>query len=103
MLIKPDILATIHLYNTNEGGRKTPIINGYSCPVYFEKSYKASGYICKIYLQNLTNIHPGEVSNNVQVKFLNWDTVKHLITNNTRLYFREMQFVGELIVEKIFH
>lgn len=65
--IKPDIYADIHVFTTEEGGRRGPIIAEYfNCPLEFEGEY----FECQLILKDTSPIELGSSVKHVPIIFL---------------------------------
>jgi len=71
--LKPDVLARVHLYRTEEGGRGNSITIGrFGCPFF----YNGEAFDCRILLDQVgITLSPGDTAE-VPIKFLRPDLVK---------------------------
>lgn len=95
--IKPDILAEIYLYPTEEGGRKGPTPpTFYGCPLYINENY----YSFRIFLNG--SVAPGEKAIG-PVKFLIPEMVIPKIKVGNTYKMWESGFKGELKVLEVYY
>jgi hypothetical protein len=72
--IKPDVLATIRLRSTDEGGRHLPTpAHDFGCIV--ELDHKL--HECRLLLGGVGSIAPGGQADDVPIKFLRSDLIAH--------------------------
>jgi len=71
--LKPDVVARIHLYRTEDGGRGNTIIGArFGCPFVYDDE----AFDCRILLDQFgTSLAPGQTAQ-VAIKFLNPEFVK---------------------------
>jgi hypothetical protein len=79
--LKPDIIARISLYSTENGGRVRAIPAArFGCPFV----YDGEAFDCRLLLeQTHTSIAPGDCAE-VQIKFLNPDLVKPRLAHGAK-------------------
>lgn len=99
-MIKPDILANIKFYNIEQGGRKSPTPKDYfGCPVDIDGQKND----CRLLLNVIGSIKPGESKTDVPIKFLCSDTVIKKLSIGKKFFLWEVGYIGEGIVINIFH
>lgn len=96
--MKPDIIATIHMYdtrtdNSNLKKKRIPPCQ-YSCPVFFDDETK--GFDCRLLLNQIgKSIGRGETLLDVPIKFLFYDLVKPKLKIGQHFKLWDMGFFGE--------
>lgn len=92
-MIKPDIIANIRLYPTEEGGRRGPTPSDYWGCIFV---YQNETFKCRLLLQDVGPLSPGTEAK-VPIKFLSPQTVT-LLTVGSQFRLREMGVIGEGMV-----
>jgi hypothetical protein len=79
--LKPDIIARIHLYPTDQGGRQKVIPpSRFGCPFFFA----GQGFDCRLLLDQVgVSLAPGTTAE-VPIKFLYPELVKTKLTPGSR-------------------
>jgi hypothetical protein len=79
--LKPDLVARVHLYRTEEGGRGNTITGGrFGCPLV----YDGEAFDCRILLgQGGASLAPGQTAD-VFIKFLRPDLIKPRLQAGSR-------------------
>ena len=94
--IKPDIIATVFFYKTEDGGRQSPTpSNFFNCPLLINNNY----YDCRLLLTNIGKIFPGDTVR-VPIKFVLPKVIRELRIGDT-FYIWELGIKGEGKVEEI--
>ena len=95
--IVPDILATVHFYKTEEGGRKGPTpMEFFACPFVFQGKL----YDCRLLLWDHGSIFPGDTVKGVPIKFIFPDVLSK-IKEKDKFNLWEGGIKAEGIIEKI--
>jgi hypothetical protein len=97
MKSQPDIIASIHFYTTEAGGRKVPTPpDQFGCPLEFE----GEKFDCRLLLGKVGSLSPG-VTANVPVVFLYPELIKPRLKVESRFTLWEMGTIAEGIVKQI--
>ncbi len=97
-MLTPDIIANIKFYSTENGGRKSAIsTNFYGCIFSLEDSK----HDCRLLLENIGAVAPGENKKSVPIKFLCADLVIPKIKAGSKFYLWEGGNIAEGVVEMI--
>ena len=97
-MINPDILADITLYDTEQGGRKSPTpADQFNCPIDID----GVKHDCRLLLKNIGPLIPGEKKINVPIKFLCPEIVLPKISIGKLFYLCEIGIIGEGLVSRI--
>lgn len=99
-----DIIATVHLYATQEGGRSVPTPSDkFGCPLMYEPN-APEAWDFRMDLSTIGALSPGHTYFEVPAGFLSPDLVLHQLTVGTRLYMWEgAKIIGTLNVARIFN
>lgn len=96
-MIKPNIIAKIYLYPTDEGGRENSTPSNYiGFPFEFEGSY----YDCRLLLDDVGSISPGETAE-VPIIFLYSELIVHKLKIGSKFRLWERGFKGDGVVLNI--
>ncbi len=97
-MINPDILADITLYDTARGGRKSPTPpDQFNCPIDID----GVKHDCRLLLNNIGPLIPGELKVNVPIKFLCPEIVMPKLGVGKKFYLWELRIIGEGLVRSI--
>ena len=92
-----DIIATVRLYTTEEGGRKGPTPSDvFRCPLEFEGEL----FDCGLYLDESGPLAPGAEAT-VPIVFLFPEYVKPRLSVGSRFTLWEVGTIGEGVVDQI--
>jgi hypothetical protein len=98
MSITSDILATVHFYTSDEGGRQTPTPSDkLNCILEFEGEY----FDCRLLLNETGPLLPGQEAS-VPIKFLYPDLIKPKLKLGDKFRLRESKTIAEGVVDKLF-
>lgn len=93
----PDIIASVRLYSTAEGGRKGPTPSDkLGCMMEIGKST----FDCRLLLDQHGPLRPGEEAK-VPIKFLDTVAVRELLVVGREFKLRELQSIGEGTIEEV--
>jgi hypothetical protein len=84
-----DIIAEVHLFKTEDGGRRWPARNRFGCPTNINGEF----FDCRFLLEDGTIVSPG-VTAMVKIKFLRPDLVLPLPEIGTVFHLWEGRFIG---------
>ncbi|HGN0024775.1 TPA: hypothetical protein ACKRF0_000946 [Proteus mirabilis] len=98
--------ATIILFETELGGRKSPIISDryYACPLFFTtpKELTSHGFDCRMLVNEVgVDIYPGQSKDNIPIIFLSPDEVFPYLKIGTIFDIWENGYIGKGIITKI--
>jgi hypothetical protein len=94
--IKPDLLADVTLYPTNEGGRGIPTSpEWFGCPCMVQKE-DSSAWDCRLILLG-RSMSPGE-TRRVGISFLSGEKAAQVFRAAGKFYLWEFRIIGEAIV-----
>jgi len=94
---QPDIVATVRLFPTEEGGRTGPTpAEGFACPLEFE----GQKFDCRLLLDQAGPLSPGTTAR-VPIAFLIAENIKPRLKVRSRFTLWEMRTIGEGTVEEI--
>lgn len=97
-MIKPDIFADIKFYKTEEGGRKSSTAaNFFGCIFVVDESK----HDCRLLLESIGAIHPGENKINIPIKFLDSSIVMPKLKIGSKFYLWDMRNIAEGTVKII--
>ncbi|MCT6518112.1 MULTISPECIES: hypothetical protein [Enterobacterales] len=101
------IHATITLFTTQLGGRRSPMTSSrpYHCPLFFASPIEIAqhGFDCRILINELEiNLYPGETANNIPIIFLSPEEIFPYLKINMSFNIWENGYIGEGIITKIF-
>ena len=92
-----DIIAEIHFYSENEGGRDIPTPdNFFGCPMIINGNF----YDCRLLLGNIGSVKPGDKII-VPIKFLDSQKVLGLLKQDDKFELWEMRNIAEGKVVKV--
>ena len=95
--IKPDIMASLRLYTTAEGGRKGPTPpDKLGCPFEFQGEL----FDCRLLLDETGPLKPG-AKTTVPILFLRPDLIKDRLQIGSRFTLWEMGTIAEGVVKEI--
>jgi len=93
-MVKPNIIAKVYLYPTDEGGRQGPTPSNYiGFPLEFEGSY----YDCRLLLDDIGSISPGETVE-VPIIFLYSELIVPKLKIGSKFRLWERGFKGDGVV-----
>lgn len=94
---QPDIVAKVHFYGTERGGRNQPTpINIYRCLFEFE----GEKFDCGLHLDMIGPIAPGETTT-VPITFIFSEMIKPRLKVGNQFTLSELRTIAEGIVEEI--
>lgn len=95
-MLKPDAHVNVKFYETTNGGRNNsaPLTDVFR----FMFSIDDSNFDCRMLFSEAYSISPGDVKENVAIKFLNYDGVKDKLYIKKKFYIRESGIIGEGVV-----
>ncbi len=92
-----DILATVHFYETSEGGRETPTPpDRFGCLMSVEGKY----FDVRLLLRNVGSVSPGQTVK-VPIAFLDKSYALQFIHRSTKFLLKEVRNIGEGVVNEI--
>ena len=95
--VSPDIVASVHLYTTEEGGREGPTPpERFGCLL----EVGSSAFDCRMLLGESGPLHPGTTAR-IPIKFLDFDAVRDLLHVGRKFTLRELRQIGEGTVEEV--
>ena len=97
-MIKPDIIVEVEFYKTEDGGRKSPTDPNYFGCLFVIDNQK---FDCRLLLNGIGSISPGETKDRIPVKFLNTELVMSKINLVNKFYLWDMRNIAEGIVKEI--
>ena len=97
-MIKPDIIADVKFYTTQQGGRIYPTPSEYFGCIF---EVHGSNHDARLLLSEVGAIEPGEIKKAVPIKFLCADLVIPKIEPGNVLYLSEGNLIGEATVIRI--
>lgn len=92
----PDLIATVRLYSSDEGGRVKPVAPGFGCLCTRAKSLRVEGYDALLLLRS--RLFPGETRRIGFALLTPEDGVSALSTAGI-FYLWDGRFIGEAVVE----
>jgi hypothetical protein len=97
-MLNPDVIVDISFYKTENGGRKGP-----TPPNFFACIFVIDGqnHDCRLLLENVGSVYPGEGKSNVPIKFWCPELVLPKIDINKKFLLRDGQVIAEGKVIKI--
>ncbi|MGD0617806.1 MAG: hypothetical protein ABSB67_09115 [Bryobacteraceae bacterium] len=94
--LRPDVIAEVWLYRTEDGGRKSPTPpDRWGCIFQHE----GEDFDCRLLLAGRA-IAPGDRAN-VAIKFLRPDLIKSRLAVGSRFKLREGRIIGEGVIDGI--
>lgn len=93
---KPDIVADVWLYPTEQGGRESGALLGYGCPCFTSKDARAGGWDARFQLGD-EPFAPGTMRR-VGLVFLMGEEAAAVMRKAGRFFLWEGRFVGEAAV-----
>lgn len=97
-MIIPDIKVNVQFYKTEENGRKSPTAAEYFGCIFVIGSDK---HDCRLLLQAIGPIAPGDYKKNVPIKFLYTELVMPKLKIGTKFYLWDMRNIAEGEVTQI--
>lgn len=98
-MLKPDIYANVKFYEACNGGRKSS--SALEKFFRFMFSIDDKNFDCRILFPEDSFISPGDIKDNVAIKFLNYDGVKDKLNINKKFYIRESGIIGEGVITSV--
>lgn len=97
-MLVPDVIVDVKFYKTEDGGRKGP-----TSPEFFPCLFVINNHNhdCRLLLDNIGSIFPGDFKINVPIKFLCPDLVIPKLKNGMKFYLRGVKIVAEGVVKEI--
>lgn len=97
-MIKPDILADLNFYKTEDGGRQgaTPT-NFFGCVISIDQN----NFDARLLLEQIGSISPGECKRRVPIKFLSSESALNKLKKNSQFLIRDGQIIGKGTVIEI--
>lgn len=98
-MIKPDIIADLYFYSTEEKGRAMPTPpNRFSCIF----TINGCNYDIRLLLNEIGSIFPGQNIKNVPIKFLCPELIVSKLNVGDKFFLREIKIIAEgTIIEKL--
>ena len=94
---KPDIIAKIHFYKTEENGRKGPItVNIFRCPA----EINGDKFDCAVIIGENKSITPGDTVT-IPVAFLSSKIVRPMLKVGSRFTLWSLGTIADCVVEEI--
>lgn len=94
---QPDLIASVHLYPSDQGGRKGPTPPRiFRCPIEFE----GEKFDCGLHLEGIGALAPG-VTATVPITLLSPALIKPRLKIGSRFTLWELGEIGEGTVEKV--
>jgi hypothetical protein len=94
--IKPNLIADVTLYSTNQGGLKGPTpTEWFGCPCMVDKE-SSRGWDCRLLLEG-RSMSPGE-TRRVGISFISGEKAAQLFRTARKFYLWHMRIIGEAIV-----
>jgi hypothetical protein len=84
-----DIIAEVHLFETEDGGKRWPARNRFGCPI----NINGESFDCRFLLEDGMSISPGATAT-LKIKFLRPDLVLPLLEIGTVFRLWEGRFIG---------
>lgn len=97
-MLHPEIIADIRFYKPEDNGRKTPTASTFFSCIFVINEDK---HDCRLLLEKIGPISPGESKSNVPIKFLCPELVLPKIKKGSKFYLWEMRNIAEGIVLEI--
>lgn len=97
-MLTPEIYVNITFYPTDKGGRKLPTGSHFLGTIFVINESK---HECRLLLEEVGPISPGESKNEVPIKFLCPDLVLSKLRVGTKFYLWDMRNIAEGEVVKI--
>jgi len=96
--IKPNLIADVTLYPTNQGGLKGPIgPDWFGCPCFLHKDCSdAFAWDCRLLLQGRSML-PGE-NRRLEISFLSGERATQVVRAAGKFYLWSLRIIGEGIV-----
>ena len=91
-MLSSDVVVSIYFYKTEDGGRKLPT-NPNQFPCIFSVNDKK--HDCRLLLNEIGSISPGEYKTNVPIKFLCPELVLPKLTIGSKFYLWDMRNIAE--------
>jgi hypothetical protein len=97
MHAKPDIIAKIYFYKTEEGGRKGPVsVELFHCP----SEINGEKFDCGLEIGKNRTVAPGDTIT-VPVYFLSPKIVRPMLTARSQFKLWDGRFIADCVVEEI--
>ena len=97
-MLNPDIFIDVEFYDTNNDGRHTPIsAHQFGCIFKFNDKY----YDCRLLLQNIGIISPGDKKYKIPLKFLSPELIKPNLKCGDIFYLWEGRNIAQGTVTEI--
>lgn len=97
-MVYADIFADIYFYKTEDNGRKTPTSSNFFSCVFIVDDKK---HDCRLLLNDIGSIAPGETKFNVPIKFLCPELVFSKIRIGSKFYLWDMRNIAEGEIKEI--
>ena len=92
-----DVIAVLNMFPTEKGGRRGPTPNErFGCLMVIG----GKSFAVRLDLREVGSILPGQTVR-VPIRFLDWDSVKDNCNVGTKFFLREVQTIGEGVVEEL--
>lgn len=97
-MLTPDIVVNVRFYTTEENGRKSPTNANFFGTIFVLEGKK---HDCRLLLDNIGSISPGEYKNDVPIKFLCPEPVLTKLRSESKFYLWDMRNIAEGEVDKV--
>ena len=97
--VAPDILATVRLFRSEDGGPKNTLRGDLRCPVQLGENY----YDCQMQLWEVGPLEPGAEKHEVPICFLCPDLVKDKLSQGVKFQIWDGRIIGEGTVSEVFY
>jgi hypothetical protein len=97
-MLVPDIFVKVNFYSTGEGGRKLPTDSKMFGSIF---TINDSKHDCRLLLENIGAIKPGETKSGVPIKFLCPELVIPKLKKGVKFYLWDMRNIAEGEVEQV--
>jgi hypothetical protein len=96
-MLHPDIISNIKFYTTEENGRKSPTNHHQFGCIFFVDNKM---HDCRLLLDEIGSITPGEYKKNVPIKFLSPELILPILKKGLKFYLWDMRNIaeGEIII-----
>jgi len=93
--MKPELIADLYLYPTEEGGPKVPMADGIGCPSYSRKGNRENGWTCFPKVGDVP-LAPGQ-RRRVMLSFFSAEAVEEMRRTGT-IYLWNSRYIGEATI-----
>lgn len=97
-MLKSDVIADIYFYETEKNGRKEPTCASQFGCIFIIDNKK---YECRLLLNEIGSIYPGENKKNIPIKFLSFKSVFENLKIGEKFYLWDMRNIAEGTIREI--